>query len=775
MNTGWRMLALVLLGSLPVLAADWQPARGPLLTRWAKDVAPDRVHPEYPRPQMVRPQWQSLNGLWDYAICPRTSGRPAEFDGQILVPFPIESALSGVMKRVDEHQQLWYRRAFELPEAWSGKRILLHFGAADWETTVWVNGHELGTHRGGYDPFTFDITGALRPTGPQELVVAVWDPTDAGTQPRGKQVRAPRGIWYTPTTGLWQTVWLEPVPQPRESAPELSRLAPEYIESLRIVPDVDAGVVRVRATVVSPAECQDGARTGGAIEVVVFDGEREIGRTVARPGEEAAVAIPDARLWSPDDPFLYGLRVSLFADAFRRARVYPDSVESYFGLRKIAVGQDDRGITRLLLNNRPIFQFGLLDQGFWPDGLYTAPTDAALRYDIELTRRLGFNLARKHVKIEPQRWYYWCDRLGLLVWQDMPSGDASAAPGHADIPRTPESAAQFELELRRMIDSHFNHPSIVMWVPFNEGWGQYDTKRIVERIKSWDPTRLVNCASGWNDAGVGDVHDIHAYPGPAAPQPEPDRAAVLGEFGGLGLPVAGHTWQAEANWGYRQYNSPEELTDACLNLITNLRPLIRDPGLSAAVYTQTTDVEIEVNGLMTYDRAQIKMDETRITAAHRRVYLPPPKITPVLPTAEQESFVWRYVTAKPADGWHQPGFDDRAWTAGAAGFGRVGTPGAVVRTNWETADIWLRRQFELRTLPTEPHLRVYHDEDCQVFINGTLIAELAGYTTHYVLAPLKDPRILRQGTNLIAVHCHQTGGGQGIDVGIVEIGESTER
>jgi len=609
-NLIWR-LACVLAALAPLgLWAAWQPAQGPLMTRWAKDVKPSKVHPEYPRPQMVREKWENLNGLWDYAVAGKDAAQPAKWDGQILVPFPIESALSGVMKRVSENERLWYRRVFKVPGAWKGQRVILHFGAVDWQTTVWVNGKEVGQHTGGYDAFSFDITEALKPTGEQEIVVAVFDPTDAGYQPRGKQIRNPHGIWYTPTSGIWQTVWLEAV-------------AASHIRTLRITPRVDESSVTVAAHALN---------TGGkpSLKVEVLEGRRVVQEarvdtmiaTRSLPPHvtpSVTLAVPNAKLWSPDTPFLYGLRVTLLEDGKA-----VDQVESYFGMRKIALGKDERGIQRLMLNNKPVFQFGPLDQGFWPDGLYTAPTDEALRYDIEMTKKLGFNMARKHVKIEPARWYYWCDKLGLLVWQDMPSGDKYIGSRDPDITRSAASGANFERELKAMVDGFYNHPCIVMWVPYNEGWGQWDTCRIVDLIKQWDPTRLVNNASGWTDRKCGDVMDIHVYPGPGVPPLEANRAVVLGEFGGLGLPVKGHTWQDEKNWGYRSYKTSEELTEAYIALIQRLRPMTGDQGLCAAVYTQTTDVEIEVNGLMTYDRAQVKMDTAAITAANQTVYAPPP-------------------------------------------------------------------------------------------------------------------------------------------------------
>lgn len=577
--------------------ADWAPKRGPLTTPWVEQITPDQVHPEYPRPQMVRSEWKNLNGLWEYAITDAEAEQPADFTGEILVPFPVESALSGVMQPVLPDQRLWYRRSFDVPQAWSGRRILLHFGAVDCEAQVWVNGHSAGIHQGGFDAFSFDVTDYLQPTGPNELVVAVLDPTDTGTQARGKQVLRPGGIMYTAVTGIWQTVWLEPV-------------SPISIESMRIVPDVDRGSVSVSVQTHSVGAT-------GIVNVVVKEADGEIvGRAIGQVGTPVQVALPVARLWSPDTPYLYQVDVDL-----RAGGSVQDRVESYFGMRKVALGKDPQGLTRILLNDEFLFQVGPLDQGWWPDGLYTAPSDEALRYDIEVTKQLGFNMLRKHVKVEPARLYYWADRLGLLVWQDMPSGDRGIGPQDPDIQRTAQSAHQYYRELQAMIDGLYNHPSIIMWVPFNEGWGQFDTAKVVDFVKGYDPTRLVNNASGWTDRGVGDVNDMHRYPGPGMPEPEEERAVVLGEFGGLGLPLEGHTWQSSANWGYVSYENSDELTEAYVDLFRQMQSLIRD-GLSGAVYTQTTDVEVEVNGLMTYDRKLLKLDPTRVSLANRG-YVPP--------------------------------------------------------------------------------------------------------------------------------------------------------
>ena len=567
-------LALLVVAGANAETYDWKQATGPLKTRWAKEVTPDNALPEYPRMQMVRKDWLNLNGLWDLKLGDGT-------EAKILVPYPVESALSGVMKHSD---RLTYRRTFAVPKGWFGQRVLLHFGAVDWEAKVSVNGKELGIHRGGYDGFSFDITDALKPTGPQEVTVEVFDPTDDSGQPRGKQTLKPGSIMYTPSSGIWQTVWLEPVP----AAP---------IETLRIVPDVDAGCVHV--TVVGK----------GDVEVTVLDGGRKVGQGKGLAGAAITIPLRNAKLWSPDAPFLYDLKINCGGDA----------VTSYFGMRKIALAKDATGITRPMLNGNFIFQVGPLDQGFWPDGLYTAPTDAALKFDIEMTKKFGMNCTRKHLKVEPDRWYYWCDKLGLLVWQDMPSVNSyTKNPQPINVP-------QFQTELVRMVTNLWNHPAIIMWVVFNESQGQHNTEALVAKVKVLDPSRLVNNASGDADKNCGDVIDNHTYPGPSCPKPEEKRAAVLGEFGGLGLPVDGHTW-TQKTWGYKGMASRDELTQTFVTLMAKAWALKESPGLSATIYTQITDVETECNGLLTYDREIVKMDMDRVAAANRGEFPPPPEV-----------------------------------------------------------------------------------------------------------------------------------------------------
>jgi beta-galactosidase/beta-glucuronidase len=611
-----KFLVLAMLATCQINLAQsvaWKPVDGNIMTKWAEEVAPAKVLHEYPRPQMVRKEWKNLNGLWEYAIQPKDQATPQSYNGQILVPFPVESALSGVKKLVGKDNKLWYHYTFDVPAGWAGQQVLMHFGAVDWQSTVSVNGKEVGTHEGGYDPFSFDITSALKKEGKQEITVSVWDPSSEGTQPRGKQVVKPEGIWYTPVTGIWQTVWLEPVPA-------------ASIKTFRVTPDIDKKVLTVTV---------EGHGTGQAdiVKVTAMDGKKEVGSTTKPLGQPLEVKIPAPKLWSPESPFLYDLKIQLM-----RNGKPVDEVTGYAGMRKISLAKDNQGIPRLMLNNQFVFQYGTLDQGWWPDGLYTAPTDEALKYDIEITKKLGFNMIRKHVKVEPARWYAHCDKLGILVWQDMPSGDKSApwkGPSGIDgqeMTRTTESEAQYRKELKAMMDAFYNHPSIVMWVPFNEGWGQFKTAEIINWTTKYDPSRLVNGPSGGNHFPVAHTIDHHQYPGPGMPPIQQERAMVLGEFGGLGLPVEGHLWQEKNNWGYRKYQTADTLTMKYADLINQIPDMIKK-GLSAAIYTQTTDVEGEVNGLLTYDRAMIKMDADRVrhinSVLHKTTTAPAKKLTPV--------------------------------------------------------------------------------------------------------------------------------------------------
>lgn len=594
----WMVLALW--GALAVqLHAQWKPVEGRISTQWSEQVNPDNVLPEYPRPIMERTEWKNLNGLWDYAIIEKGKHSPSVFDGKILVPFAVESSLSGVAKTVGAEKELVYRRSFDVPSSWKGKKVLLHFGAVDWKTDVWVNDVKVGSHTGGFTPFSFDITEALQGKN-NTLLVKVWDPTDKGYQPRGKQVSRPEGIWYTPVTGIWQTVWLEPVSE-------------SYIQDLRITPDIDNSLLSLKA-LVKDATSKD------LVEVKVFDGQQLVAQGKSINGECVQVAMPEnAKLWSPESPFLYTLKVSL-----KQNGKLVDEVSSYAAMRKYSSKRDANGIVRLELNNKPLFQFGPLDQGWWPDGLYTAPTDEALLYDIQKTKDFGFNMIRKHIKVEPARWYTYCDKLGIIVWQDMPSGDRNPEWQNrkyfegTEMKRSAESEACYRKEWKEIMDALYSYPCIGTWIPFNEAWGQFKTPEIVEWTKQYDPTRLVNPASGGNHYTCGDMLDLHNYPAPELYLYDAQRATVLGEYGGIGWVVQGHIWEPDRNWGYIQFNSSKEVTDEYVKYAEKLYDLI-PRGFSAAVYTQTTDVEVEVNGLMTYDRKVIKLDEKRVREINRKL------------------------------------------------------------------------------------------------------------------------------------------------------------
>jgi len=558
----------------------------------------------------VRPTWHTLNGLWDCAIRPHSEGRPKNFDRRILVPFPVESALSGIGRSISAKDQIWYRRVIDVPAAAPGTTWWLHFGAVDWRAEVWIDGQYLGLHEGGFEPFGFDV-GRLGAA--HELVVGAWDPTDDGPQPRGKQARHPgrmmRPFFYTPASGIWQSVWLELLPV-------------THITALRLATHGDT--IRIGVEL-------HGAQSDERLHATIRNGESIVAEAEGNAATDLAVRIPDARRWSPSDPFLHDVEIELRRDGRR-----VDHAISYCGFREVEVRPDPRGVLRLHLNGQPILAHGLLDQGYWPDGIYTAPSDAALRFDLEETRRLGFNLVRKHVKIEPARWYWHCDRIGLLVFQDMPSGDrmtpgipiggigpfdAARWIGRHGIRRTPHSAAIFERELGAMVRTLSHHPSIILWVPFNEGWGQYDATRIAAVVKHLDPTRLVDAASGWVDPGNGDVRDVHVYyPGPRLPaHRDTTRAEVLGEWGGLGFIAGRHLWPNKKPFAYRIVSTANELQTRYARQFDQLAALI-DHGLAAAVWTQTTDVEGEVNGILTYDRAVLKLDANWLIARNRALF-----------------------------------------------------------------------------------------------------------------------------------------------------------
>jgi len=574
-------------------AGTWMRAGNKIVTRWAPDVDPGAPHPEYPRPQLVRPEWAPLNGLWDYAFVPMGSPAPATWDGKVLVPFAVEAALSGVGKSPMPTEAIVYHRTFDVPQEWQGRHLVLRFGAVDYETTVSLNHQQVGQHKGGYDGFSFDVTSLLDPSGPQDLVVSVIDRTNDTVQPRGKQSSTPSGIYYTAVSGIWQTVWLEPVPESR-------------IDNITIVPNVDNSRFELSPTIA-------GATTGLTADVFVFensqlDDAKLVAQASGPAGQRLDVTIPNPELWSTntDAPQLYGLRVNL-----RRDDVVLDSVGSYAGLRKISAGQS-AGSTRILFNDQPVFQVGVLDQGYWPDGLYTAPTDEALDADVVAIKQLGFNAVRKHVKIEPDTWYWHCDRHGLNVWQDMPSGG---------VPLTDADKQQFTDELLAMVDGRRNHPSIMTWIAYNADWGLYDkTTQLAQLVSDHDPSRLVDYTSGLPTA-AGTVSDTHSYVDPdLAPTILPDavRPAIIGEFGGIGLRNSdNHSWTtAMFDTSKEPAASADALTARFAAMMKTLYQLRDTKGISGGIYTQLTDIETEDNGLYTYDR-ELKLPIGDVQAAIR--------------------------------------------------------------------------------------------------------------------------------------------------------------
>ena len=597
-----RVLGAICASLLVVQAyAQWKPAGDKIKTAWAEQVNPQQVLPEYPRPIMERADWQNLNGEWDYAIRPKGEVEPATFDGKILVPFAVESSLSGVQQMVGEANELWYKRTFQVPSAWKGKEILLHFGAVDWQADVFVDDVLIGSHVGGYTPFSLNVTPYLSAkSATHKLVVRVWDPSDKGYQPRGKQVSNPEGIWYTPVTGIWQTVWLEPVNA-------------SHITAIKAIPDVDKQVMHVTVSTCSPSLASD------IVEVELLDKGQVIASAKGVQGKELRLAVKQPTLWEPSNPYLYDMKVRLTKNGRS-----VDEVKSYTAFRKISTVRDAQGLMRMCLNDKPLFQYGPLDQGWWPDGLYTAPTDEALLYDIKKTNEWGFNMIRKHVKVEPARWYYHCDKEGILVWQDMPSGDMDnqwkprVYNGGTDRQRTEASIANYYQEWKEIMDLCVSNPSVVVWVPFNEAWGQFDTEKVVAWTKAYDPSRLVNPASGGNHRPCGDILDLHNYPGPDMFLFDPIRVNVLGEYGGIGLAVEDHLWWNKRNWGYIQFKNSNEVTAEYVKYAKQLKDFVKK-GFSAAVYTQTTDVEGEVNGLMTYDRKVIKINEAQVRAINQEV------------------------------------------------------------------------------------------------------------------------------------------------------------
>ncbi|MEL6695925.1 MAG: sugar-binding domain-containing protein [Bacteroidota bacterium] len=712
-----------------------------LKTRWTDQVSERSPWPEYPRPQMTRPDWINLNGSWDYAILDSGQREPKIFQGQIRVPFAIESSLSQVKKLVGKKRELWYRKQFRLSPHQKNEKWILHFGAVDWRARVYLNGKLIGEHKGGYTPFSFDITPFIKGRN-QELVVSVWDPTDQGLQARGKQLSEPKGIWYTPVTGIWQTVWLEKVNR-------------YYVTDIRPTPDLKRQALHLSCEV-------NEIPAGGTVEAIAYQEGVEVGRanTPLTPGQSSTsmmISLSQMRAWSPQDPFLYDLIVML-KDA--QGKVL-DKLGSYFGMRSIELGKDANGYTCFLLNGQPTFQMGLLDQGWWPDGLYTAPTEAAMKYDLEITQKLGFNMLRKHVKVEPARFYYLCDKMGLLVWQDMPNGNYFKGlrvphDGPVDAKRPLSSSIQFENELKEMIDFLYSFPSIVTWVPFNEGWGQYETERVTHWVKNYDPSRICDAVSGWADRGTGDMIDVHIYPGPGMEPPEEKRASVVGEFGGLGWPVKDHLWWDKKNWGYRNYSSKEAYNTQFIKLIKDLIPL-RSWGLAGAIYTQTTDVEGEVNGIITYDRELIKLDLDSTYSLISQLYKPAWNKRSIIPDSELENYKWQTSDEEPEAGWTKNEFDSQDWENLKAPFLITPNPFLLPGTSWEPKQsIYLRQEFYLGSMPENLSVKIYANQvDMEWYLNGHKIEVpdgIWGRKRHYSHKLVNDYRQhLQLGKNTFAI------------------------
>jgi len=721
---------------------NWQIVPGKLTTQWAADVSPDAPRPEYPRPNFVRTAWASLDGLWDYSL-QNISGGGTPMNGKILVPYPFESALSGVAGVLTETEKLVYHRTFTIPPSWKGWGVQLNFGAVDFQANVSINGKALDTHSGGYDAFSFDITPYLI-DGTQDIVVSVVDPSDKGVQPVGKQTiqQAARGpIYYTATSGIWQSVWLEPLP-----------LAGR-ITALKVTPDLDGAAVTVVPSLA-------GDTSTAKVHVQVFDAGKVVVENTVAAGGPIALTIPAVKAWSPDSPTLYDIRVDLLdADGVTLL----DSVGSYTGIRKIALAKDPDGYPTVFLNNAQFYEMGILDQGFWPDGIYTAPTDDALKSDIQVEKSLNFNMIRKHIKVEPARWYYWCDKLGMLVWQDMP------APVQGTVAGTEEATRkEFVAESTQIINEHLNYPSIVTWVIFNEGWGEQDVVNSVATLTKLDPTRLVDGTTGENVYNTGNFIDLHHYAAPAAYSPSATRASILGEFGGIGYYIPDHQWSTTP-FSYEQVTTNDALTATYVGFVQQLFHLRTTLLLSGSVFTQLTDVEGEQNGLMTYDRAFLKVDRPTIAAINAGTFL-----KPIVPTSEVDVQSWHYTTSNPGATFAQNSFVDSAWTVGPGAFGFWPQANDYpINTAWSTPDIWLRRHFTFAgPLPTKLVARFFHDEDMQVYLNGTQILTAAGFITFFDQSLLSPPALsaLQVGDNVLAVHCRQTSGGQFIDVGLYDGG-----
>ena len=722
-------------------AQDWKPVSGTIMTSWAASVTPDNALQEYPRPQMVRKEWKNLNGLWDFAITIGTNNNPIQvYNRKILVPFCVESALSGIKESIGGSQEMMYRRTFNIPENWKGKRILLHFQAVDYYARVWIDGKFVGEHKGGYEAFQFDITDFLKSDENHEVNLVVWDPSNTGTQPVGKQtlLGLSRGR-YTPTSGIWQTVWMEPVED-------------VSIQGLKILPDVDMGTLTVDVAL-------KGWAYNHQIKVQAFDKGVEIASSETTQGKPVSLKIPNPKLWSPESPYLYDLKISLL-----QGGKDIDEVESYFAMRKISMSRDAAGFMRINLNNKEIFQIGPLDQGYWPDGILTPPTDEALKFDVEYLKKINCNMDRVHVKVQPDRFYYYCDKLGILIWQDMVSPRSGISRSEVG------GAKEWETEWEAIIDQLYNHPSIIQWTVFNESWGQYDTERLTDWAKRKDPSRIVSNASGWTDRNVGDIRDFHDYtfyPSIAWVPVNYPRAMVIGEGGGFDLPLKDHLWTPDLSMPEKidragdisreSVSSSAVFDERYTGWVENIS-ILRNYGLNAVVYTQISDVENEVNGWLTYDRKVSKIPIERLAKIHSILFKASPQVkTDIIPLSRITPQEWQYSFSEPDKDWFKKGNPGK-WNTGKAPFGTSQMNIPEVKIRWESSTLFLQKDFTIKTIPSKIGVVIYNSGITNIYINGEFVMQINSMLRQdpelkvsEVMLPEKALSLLKTGTNHIAV------------------------